>query len=32
MRNLIAGGEPERDRASRAGMIDRIPDIERRLR
>lgn len=32
MRNLIAGGEPELDRASRAGMIDRIPDIESRLR
>ena len=32
MRNLVAGGEPELDRASRAGMIDRIPDIERRLR
>lgn len=32
MRNLIAGGEQELDRASRAGLVERLPGIERRLR
>jgi hypothetical protein len=31
MANLVAGGEPERDRAALAGLIDRIPGIHSKL-